>query len=212
VYNEDSSKPLRYIGLYKDTIHTLPLTDDTKQLTFEYQRVLSTETVRFESVSGYGVMRLFSNIAGLSSVTKFDKGAQFELINAKGTGPSTGIKVPASARVVYIKDTVTGGYMINKSGQFLVSGDKQNPTADHVFVLTMDSMEKGRVSIMDRKGWYLTGDSDGTMRFKQDNAVIRAEKRDAKGRVLQEARVGPSIGSARYFKMASRLAIRHTTP
>ncbi len=208
VYNEDSSKPLRYIGLYKDTVRTLPLTDDTKQLTFEYQRIMSTETARFESVSGYGVMRLFSNIAGLSSVTKFDKGAQFELINAKGTGPSTGIKVPASARVVFIKDAVTGGYMINKSGQFLVSGDKQNPTADHVFVLTMDSTEKGRVSIMDRKGWYLTGSSDGTMRFKQDNAVIRAEKRDSRGRVLQEARVGPSIGSARYFKMASKLAIR----
>lgn len=208
VYNEDSSKPLRYIGLYKDTVRTLPLTDDTKQLTFQYQRVLSTETARFESVSGYGVMRLFSNIAGLSSVTKFDKGAQFELINAKGTGPSTGIKVPASARVVYIKDTVTGGYMINKSGQFLVSGDTRQPTADHVFVLTMDSTEKGRVSIMDRKGWYLTGSSDGTMRFRQDNQVIRAEKRDTRGRVLQEARVGPSIGSARYFKMVSRLNIR----
>lgn len=208
LFEEDTSKPLQYIGLYKDTIRALPLTDDTKQITFVYLRVESRETARFESVSGYGVMRLFSNIAGLSSVTKLAQGAQFELVNAKGTGPSTGLKVPASARVVYIKDMVSGGYMINKSGQFVVSGDKRQPTADHVFVLSMDSTEKGRVSIMDRNGWFLTGNSDGTLRFRQDTAVIRAEKRDSRGRVLQEARVGPSIGSARYFKMASALNIR----
>ena len=211
LFEEDTSKPLKYIGLYKDTIRALPLTDDTKQITFEYLRVESSETAKFENVSGYGVMRLFSNIAGLSSVTKLAQGAQFELVNAKGTGPSSGLKVPASARVVYIKDHVTGGYMINKSGQFVVSGDKRQPTADHVFVLIMDSTEKGRVSIMDRNGWFLTGNSDGTLRFRQDTAVIRAEKRDSRGRVLQEARVGPSLGSARYFKMASVLAIRQGT-
>ena len=211
LFEEDTSKPLRYIGLYKDTVRALPLTDDTKQITFEYQRVQSSETASFENVSGYGVMRLFSNIAGLSSITKLSQGAKFELINAKGTGPSTGLKVPASARVVYIKDQVTGGYMINKSGQFVVSADKRQPTADHVFVLVMDSTERGRVSIMDQKGWFLTGSSDGTLRFRQDNPIIRAEKRDSRGRVLQEARVGPSIGSARYFKMASVLTVRQGT-
>lgn len=211
LFEEDTSKPLRYIGLYKDTVRALPLTEDTKQITFEYQRIESRETARFESISGYGTMRLFSNIAGLSSITKLAQGAQFELINAKGTGPSSGLKVPASARVVFIKDLVSGGYMINRSGQFVVSADNRQPTSDHVFVLTMDSTERGKLSIMDRNGWYLTGSSDGTLRFRQDAAVIRAEKRDSRGRVLQEARVGPSIGSARYFKMASALNIRQGT-
>lgn len=208
IYEEDLSKPIRYIGVFKDTIRILPSSEDTKRLTFSYARVKSRETVRFENVAGYGVMRLFSNIGGLSRIIKLPQGTPLEIINAKGKGPTAGIKIPTSSRVVYIKDPESGGYMINKSSQFLVSGDKKNPTNDHVFILVMDESEPGKVAIMDRNGWYLTGQSDGTLRFKQDNALIRQAKLDDKGRVLSEARVGPSLGSAKYFKMVVKLEIQ----
>ena len=57
-------------------------------------------------------------------------------------------------------------------------------------------------SIQNDAGYYLVGNSDGTLSFKKEYETLNTAKKDADGHVIKPAKMAPNLGTAKYFKLA----------
>lgn len=190
-----------YLGLYAKQMRLLPLTEDKSLITFRYSIINSKESIRVSHIT-YGTLKVYdSGIVALSKETEPDDGSALQIIMVKESGKSTNTGL---TRVVRIKSMSTNKYLSSRNN--ILSCDRDSGSLDDTtkFIISKNKFTDNEYTIEDYNGYFVNANANGVLNLKRDKAILSPELKDSTGKVIKAARVGPSLGNNKYFKIISK--------
>ena len=182
---------IHYLGITNNTLKQLSVTEDEGLMKFKYTRVNAIEQLTVEHVS-FGFVKVFSS--GAIGLSKGDSGTEFKVSIVPD-------KQTASPLKRTIRLMVNDKYISTKYNS-LIANQTHSDDSGTLFTLSKTLNTDTEFTIQNDAGYYLVGNSDGTLSFKKEYETLNTAKKDADGHVIKPAKMAPNLGTAKYFKLA----------
>lgn len=176
-----------YLTVYKNNI-TLRQVDTVKpeMMTFNSEMKSARFTSKLTNLL-YGPVKVYKN--GFVGTSNTGNGSNIEFVYDKSNSENGG---------TYIFMKYDGDYLCINDNKLKLSGDNK---------CSMVIESNGNNYFIKANGKYLIATKEGVLEFKEDQPVIQEEIRDDKGMITQHKRLGPKLGSEKYYTIISSVKL-----
>lgn len=197
--NDTRKNDTLYLGMYARQLRLLPMTEDKTLLTFNYSVINSIETIKVYHIA-FGTLKIYkSGIVSLNKDMEPENGTPLQVIIVRDTIYNKGNLSPFS-RVVRIKSAVTNKYLSSRNNILSCDRDMSMLDDSTIFIISKNKATDNEYTIEDYNGYFITANPNGILNLKRDKPILSPEVKDSTGKIIKSARIGPSLGTNKYFK------------